>query len=143
MIVVLDTNVVSELMKREPNANVSGYVDSLNADSIFIIAITVAEVRYGIARLPIGARREALTRAADALFELMNDRVLNFNADSGHEYGELAAGRESIGRPISPLDAMIAAICREVGATLITRNVADFADTGVTIVDPWTTGVTT
>jgi toxin FitB len=138
MIVVLDTNVVSELMKREPNEAVALFVDSLDPASIFLTSITVAEVRYGIARLPIGARRDALTQAADALFELMKERTLTFTADSGREHGEVAAGRESVGRPIAALDAMIAAICREVDATLVTRNVTDFVGVGIVVIDPWT-----
>ena len=138
MILVIDTNVVSELMKSTPDEHVVRYVNYQDIKSVFVTAVTIAEVRYGIALLPHGRRRERLRVAANEFFELMNNRVLGFTAASACEYGDLAATRTALGRPIGPLDAMIAAICLEVGATLATRNTKDFTDTGVQVVDPWT-----
>lgn len=141
MILVIDTNVVSELMKPNADEHVVRYVDSTDVRSVFVTAVTVAEVRYGIALLPDGLRGERLRLAANTFFDLMHTRVLGFTAASADEYGNLAASRHALGRPIGPLDAMIAAICREVGATLATRNTKDFADTGVQLVNPWTSRV--
>lgn len=136
--IVLDTNVLSELMKPAPNAKVSGWVGAQPADSIFTTSVTQAEILHGIMLLPAGRRRDALERAAEAMFAAdFSGRVLAFGSDAARAYARIATDRRRSGRPISQFDAQIAAIARHAGAAIATRNVADYAATGVKIVDPW------
>lgn len=136
--IVLDTNVVSELMRRDPDRNVVAWVDQYPADQVFLTAITAAELLYGIARLPEGSRKNVLAaRTRELLAEDFVDRVLAFTSDTAGHYAKIVAARECRGRPISMADAQIAAICRLHGADLATRNVKDFADTDLRVVDPW------
>jgi toxin FitB len=136
--IVLDTNVLSEIMKPNPDVHVLSWVDSVPALQTAITAITVAEILYGIGRLPDGARRRKLVSAAEAIFdEEFRDRVFAFDADAAVEYAALVVEREAAGLPISMADAQIAAVCRVHTCTLATRNVRDFEKTGVTTVNPW------
>ena len=135
--IVLDSNVVSELMKPEPEARVVRFVDAHPPKSVYVTAIAKAEILYGVARLPIGVRRQRLNSKADLAFAVFADRVLPFTATTASEYAEIASDRAAAGQPISTFDAMIAAICRERGYTLVTRNTKDFADTGFVVVNPW------
>lgn len=136
--IVLDTNVVSELMRPDPAMGVVAWVDRRPADEVFVTAVTAAELLYGVARLPDGARRATLARK---LRELLEDdfegRVLPFDASAADHYATIVVSRERAGRPILMADAQIAAICRGFDADLATRNVKDFADTGVRILNPW------
>lgn len=137
--IVLDTNVLSELMRRRAAARVVGWVDEQDAAGLAITAVTVAELLYGVARLVDGARKTELATAVDALVrEDFAGRVLPFDAAAAAHYAELVAERERQGRPVSTSDGQIAAICRCHGATLATRNVRDFDATGIGILDPWT-----
>ncbi len=141
MIVVIDTNVVSELMRPTPNATVVLRIDALPVAEVFTTAITVAEVAFGIERMPRGKRRMQLEKAAEQIFdELLDLRVLSFDDSAARFYGRLCAARESAGRPISQADAMIAAICLANDAALATRNVADFDETDVALINPWLAG---
>lgn len=136
--IVLDTNVLSELMRAEPSPRVAAWVTTHPARSLYTTAVTQAEVLYGVALLPEGTRRTALAQAVAGMFEEdFLDRVLPFDADAARAYAEVAAERRRLGRPISQFDAQIAAIARSRGAALATRNVADFTDCGVTVIDPW------
>ena len=136
--IVLDTNVVSELMRQEPDADIIGWVDRYPADEVFITAVTAAELQYGIARLPAGRRQQTLTaKIAELLAEDFENRILPFDADAAAHYALIATRREHDGRPISMADAQIAAICRRHDAGLATRNTKDFAGTGVVVLDPW------
>lgn len=135
---VLDTNVVSETMRARPEASVLRYLDALPPSQVYLTTITVAEIRYGVARLPKGRRREQLSAAVATLFaEDFRGRVLPFDIGAADEYGAICAAREATGRPISTADAMIAAICRLHDATLVTRNTADFTGLGLSLFDPW------
>lgn len=137
--IVLDTNVVSELMKPVPDGRVAGWVDARPADEMFITAITVAELMYGVAALPAGQRKSNLREAVmDLVVEDFRGQVLPFGGEAAPHYADLVVARNRAGRPAGVLDAQIAAICRQVGATLVTRNTEDFTDTGVELVDPWT-----
>ncbi len=139
--IILDTNVLSELMRDEPAPRVERWVDDQESSELAVTAITVAELRYGIARLPDGARKSRLTESADALVDRgFTDGILPFDHDAAEHYADLAAELDRTGRPIGTPDAQIAAICRAHGATLATRNVRHFAATGVRLVDPWTAG---
>ncbi len=133
---VVDTSVLSEVMRAVPEPAVIGYLDRLVEPMVFITAITVAEVRYGLARLPAGQRQSRLIEAANHLFELFAGRILPFDHTAGL-YGTICPSRKSIGRPMGYADAMIAAICRDRGATLVSRNIDAFASTGVVVINPW------
>jgi hypothetical protein len=139
--IVLDTNVVSELMRSRPAARVLRWVDDQSADALAITAVTAAELLYGVARLADGARKVELATAVGALVrEDFSGRVLPFDAAAAEHYADLVADRERQGRPVSALDGQIAAICRSRGAQLATRNVRDFDATGIGVIDPWAVG---
>ncbi len=136
--IVLDTNVLSEIMRPEPEPRVFIWLESIPASQTAVTAVTVAEILYGIGRMPQGTRRRALAAAAEAIFdEDFRGRILAFNADAAIEYAALVVERESIGRPISMADAQIAAVCRVYNYALATRNSRDFESTGVKTVNPW------
>jgi toxin FitB len=137
--IVLDTNVVSELMRGRPDGRAVAWLDAQPVLELHLTAVTVAELRYGVGRLPHGARRSRLDVAISAMLdEDLGGRVLPFDRAAAERYGEIVVDRERAGRPISQADAQIAAICRDQAATLATRNTRDFLDTGVAVVDPWT-----
>jgi toxin FitB len=136
-VIVLDTNVVSELMRPAPNAAVVTWLRTYPARDLVTTAVTVAEVRYGIARRPMGRRRAALEAAADEAFDTFAEQVLPFDLDAANRYNDVVITRERAGVPISALDAQIAAICLSTSAQLATRNTADFDAIGLTVVNPW------
>lgn len=135
--IVCDTNVVSELMRSEPSPVVAGWVRAHPADELYTTSITLAEVRYGIERLPGGKRKELLRRVAEEVFSAFEEQVLPFDAEAAGWYAAVVCERERAGFPIEGFDAQIAAICRARGATLATRNLKDFHGTGIEVVDPW------
>lgn len=135
--IVLDTNVVSELMRVDPAAQVASWVRRQRRGSLTTTVVTVGEIRYGLARLPDGRRTVALREAADEMLASFADRLLPYDPSAADMYGLICAARERLGHPIGALDAQIAAICRSRGAGLATRNTKDFRDTGLEIVDPW------
>ncbi|GAA5109470.1 type II toxin-antitoxin system VapC family toxin [Haloechinothrix salitolerans] len=136
--IVLDTNVVFELMRQEPNVAVVDWVDQLPLETAFITAVTAAELRYGVARLPDGTRKKVLTTKVDELIaDDFDDQVLPFDTDAASYYADIAAFRERQGHPISMADAQIAAISRLYDARLATRNVKAFDDTGIPVTNPW------
>jgi toxin FitB len=139
-ITILDTNVVSEPMQPVPSAAVLDWLSRKPENGqFFVTAITVAEILYGIELLPRGKRRDKLLAEAEATFaQDFAGRVLPFDEEAARVFPAIAFGRRSRGRPIAELDAQIAAIARSRGATLATRNVADFEDCGVRLVNPWT-----
>lgn len=134
--IILDTNVVSELM-RVPDPRVRAWIDSVAPLDLVTTVITRAEIGYGIARLRPGRKRDDLRRRADALFAEIGDRTWPFDAAASDRYGELVAERERLGRPISVPDAQIAAIASARRAALATRNVVDFDACGIAVIDPW------
>jgi predicted nucleic acid-binding protein len=137
-VILLDTNVLSELIRAEPDKAVTEWLDSLDAATVATTAITAAELLYGVARLPTGRRKERLGEAIHGLIEEdFEGRVEPFDATAANHYAELLSDRERAGRPISAADAQIAAICRKLGATLATRNTSDFEVTGIDLLDPW------
>jgi toxin FitB len=136
-VIVVDTNVVSELMRPKPSSAVVNWVDSQPADKLYTTAVTVAEIRYGIERLPEGERRDLLAATLADVFTTFAERVLPFDLRAAARYGTIVAGRERAGAPITGFDAQIAAICQSHEATLATRNGKDFDATGVEVVDPW------
>lgn len=136
--IVLDTNVVSELMQKAPEPCVMSWVDRFSASDVMITAVTAAELMYGVTRLPQGSRKQELhTKIAALLTEDFENQILPFDAPAATQYADIVASRERAGRPISMADAQIAAICRHWGIELATRNIKDFANIGVGTVDPW------
>ena len=138
MTVLLDTNVVSELLRPAPNPAVEGWVAGRRAVDLHFSAVGEAELRYGVALLPAGRRRDALALAVEAILrEDFEDRVLPFDSQAAREYADIAASRRTAGRPVAPADCQIAAIARSRDLTIATRNVRDFADMEIELVDPW------
>jgi len=136
--IVLDTNVLSELMRLEPAMEVMGWIDGRPSNELWLSSITVAEIMYGIGRLPDGQRKHNLAQAAVAMFnEDFADRILSFDAEAATHYAEIVIARERSGRPISMADAQIAAICRSHSVVLATRNGKDFENTGIDLINPW------
>ena len=136
--IILDTNVLSELMKPKPSPRVVTWVARQPAAELFTTSITEAEIFYGIELLAKGKRREGLLAAADAMFaEDLGGRIFGFESDAARSFSTIAAHRGALGRPISHADAQIAAIAHARGAKLATRNVADFEDCGLDVLDPW------
>ncbi len=136
--VLLDTNVLSELVRPEPDERVVSWLDSLDAATVATTAITAAELLYGVARLPDGRRKQQLSEAINGLIEEDFDgRIEPFDVTAATYYAALVSNRDTLGRPISVADAQIAAIARKLEATLATRNIDDFKDTGIDLVDPW------
>lgn len=135
--IILDTNVLSELLAPSPAPTVLAWLSAQPVQSVFT-AVTEAEILYGLALLPEGRRRQALEAAVMPIFaEDLAGRVLAFDRDAARSYAAFAAHRRAIGRPISQFGAQIAAIAASRGASVATRNVADLAETGVDIVNPW------
>jgi len=136
--IILDTNVLSEFMRPKPAPVVLTWAAMYPAIDLFTTAITEAEIFLGIELLSKGKRREGLLAAAEAMFaEDLAGRVLGFDSEAARVYSRIAAERRSLGKPISHAEAQIAAIARVRGAKLATRNVSDFVDCSLEIVDPW------
>ena len=139
--IVLDTNVISELTRRAPAPSVISWLDSLTAAEVATTAITAGELLYGVARMPGGHRKAELATAVHGLLsEDFQGRVLCYDEPAAHRYAGIVTSREQRGRPIGVADAQIAAICRTIGAALATRNIDDFEDTGIELINPWKMG---
>jgi toxin FitB len=136
--IILDTNVLSELMRPKPTPEVVAWIGKQPATELFTTSITEAEIFYGIELLTKGKRRDGLLTAAEAMFaEDLAGRIFGFESGAARAFSKIGAQRRALGRPISHADAQIAAIAQVRGAKLATRNVADFADCGLDVVDPW------
>jgi len=135
--IVLDTNVISELMRAEPDVTVMEWFTQQPVAGLFTTTVSEAEIYYGLELLPDGRRREALQTAARAMFEEdFGGRILAFDSDAAHAYADIAARRLG-GQPISQFDAQIAGIVRSRGAQLSTRNLRDFVNCKIELIDPW------
>ena len=136
--ILLDTNVVSELMRSSPDHAVEAWVADHPAEELFFSAIGEAELRYGVAVMPAGRRRDRLSSGIEAmLYEDFEGRVLPFDSDAARAYAEVASARRASGRPVPTADCQIAAIARSRDIAVATRNVQDFEDLGVDVIDPW------
>jgi toxin FitB len=135
---IVDTNVISEIMQLQPSPRVLGWWGQQPASELFTSAVTVAEILYGIELLPRGKRQERLFTEAEAMFtQDFAGRILSFDEAAAGECAQIAARRRALGRPIAEFDAQIAAIASAHRATLATRNLADFDGCGVRLVNPW------
>lgn len=136
--IVLDTNVVSELMRARPEQRVLSWLNRQMPDRLWLCSVVVAELLSGLARLPAGARWQGLLEAANGLIsEDFGMRVLPFDLEAATAYAVLLAQRERLGRPMAMADAQIAAICQAHGAALATRNTRDFQSADLELIDPW------
>lgn len=136
--IVLDTNVVSELMKPAPSAAVTQWISAQPAMTLCTTSVTQAEIMHGILLLPSGRRRSALESAAAAMFsEDFAGRVLPFDSEAARAYAHIAVARRRSGRPISQFDAQIAAIARSARASVATRNPSDYEGCGIGLSNPW------
>jgi toxin FitB len=137
-VILLDTNVLSELMRRAPDPAVVAWIDAQPQEQLSISAITRAEIEVGIALLPEGKRRQGLQSAAMKMFAEFRGRCMAFDEVAASRYAKLVATRLRAGRPVSVEDAQLAAIALAGGMSLATRNVGDFAGIeGLTLVDPF------
>lgn len=136
--IILDTNVVSALMRTEPEARVVAWLDGQPGDSVWVTSITVLEARFGIALLARGRRRRTLESAFGRLLEEdLESRVLDFDSAAAAAAGELAASRQRAGRPMDVRDTFIAGIALSRKASLATRNVRHFQGAGIALANPW------
>jgi predicted nucleic acid-binding protein len=135
--IVLDTNVVSELMKESPDEAVWHWFVAKRPEGLYTTAITAAEIHYGIERLPVGRRRKQVREAAGEVFGDIADEILSFGAEAAMAFPVVVTSRGRAGLPIQSQDAQIAAICLVEEAALATRNTKDFARTGVELLNPW------
>ncbi len=136
--ILLDTNIISEMMKKSPSKNVVKWIDEQEVTHLFVSAITIAEISYGISVLPKGSRRHLIENAFNkTMQESFKHRILFFDEASAYRYGKLMGHRKELGRPLSILDGQIAAIAFVHGAVVATRNVRDFVHCDLDLVDPF------
>jgi predicted nucleic acid-binding protein len=137
-VIVLDTNVLSELIRPRPEPRVVDWLRRQARSQLFTTAVSRGEMLLGVLVLPAGQRRQRLWREVLAIFATdMAGRVLPYDGAAADAHAEFAAMRRAKGRPIAQSDAMIAGIARSRGASLVTRNVRDFEGCDITLVDPW------
>ncbi|MBI5310867.1 MAG: type II toxin-antitoxin system VapC family toxin [Actinobacteria bacterium] len=137
--IVLDTNVISELMRPGREPSVVEWIRNNPPGETYVTAVSIAEISYGLARLPDGRRKQELAHFIVESFELFDRFTLPFDSMAASVYGPLVASREAEGRPIDIPDAQIAAICVAHDASLASRNVKDFVGSVESVIDPWAT----
>lgn len=134
---MLDTNVVSELMRPHPEARVAQWLGGLPASSLWLTVVTVAELLEGAARLPEGRRRAEVHEAVEEVLSGFGSRVLDLDVRTAPYFAQVMTERRGAGRPIDVMDAWLAAACRRHDLPLATRNVKGFEGTGLALVNPW------
>ena len=136
---VFDTNVLSELMRPAPNTAITSWVAEQTTSTLYLTAVSEAELRYGLAIMPPGRRRDGLAQGLERMLRTgFANRILPFDSSAAYTYAEIAAARRALGRPMPEANCQIAAIARSRDMAVVTRNVRDFADTGIGVIDPWT-----
>ena len=136
---VFDTNVLSELMRPAPNTAITSWVAEQTTSTLYLTAVSEAELRYGLAIMPPGRRRDGLAQGLERMLRTgFANRILPFDSSAAYTYAEIAAARRALGRLMPEADCQIAAIARSRDMAVVTRNVRDFADTGIGVIDPWT-----
>lgn len=136
--IVLDTNVVSEPLRPQPDERVVTWLDAQDVQTLHLTTITLAELRYGVAALPDGRRRSLLgRRLEEETLPLFDGRILPFDDAASAAYASMQAEARTSGRSLGVMDGLIAAICRARGLALATRDVGDFAHAGIELIDPW------
>ena len=135
--IVLDTNVVSEAMKPEPQASVQAWLDRQTSETLYLSSVTIAELLFCIRSLPAGRRRKILDATLDGLLALFGERVLPFDTDAARHFGELAVTARSAGKGFPTPDDYIAAIAASRGFIVATRDVSSFQAAGLKVINPW------
>jgi predicted nucleic acid-binding protein len=135
--IVLDTNVVSEVMKPEPHPAVLGWLNDQAAETLYLSSVTLAELLFGIGALPVGKRKDRLAHAMNGLLSLFRERVLPFDAEAARRYAELAVTARNAGRGFPTPDGYIAAIAAARGFIVASRDTAPYEAAGVTVINPW------
>lgn len=135
--IVLDTNVVSEAMRPEPNAVVVSWLNAQSAETLYLSSVTLAELLFGIGALPSGAGKERLAQVLDRMLALFSGRVLPFDQEAARRHADMAVTARTLGRPLPTADGYLAATAAARGFAVATRNIQHFVDTGVDLIDPW------
>lgn len=135
--ILLDTNVVSEAMKPEPDEAVRAWLDEQAAETLYLSSVTVAELMFGIGALPDGKRKDKLTDAVEGVMELFADRILPFDTDAARHYAELAVKARAAGKGFPTPDGYIAAIAASRGFLVATRDTSAFDAAGLEVINPW------
>ncbi|WP_420133627.1 type II toxin-antitoxin system VapC family toxin [Rhodopseudomonas sp.] len=138
--ILLDTNVISEAMTREPHPRVREWLDAQSAETLFLSSITVAELLFGIGALPEGKRKNALGAALDDVLHVFATRVLPFDTPAAQSYAEIAVKARAAGKGFPTPDGYIAAIAAAHGLRVASRDTSAFDAAGLTVIDPWTAG---
>jgi predicted nucleic acid-binding protein len=139
--ILLDTNVVSEAMKPEPDPAVRSWLDEQTAETLFLSSVTIAELMFGIGSLPKGKRKDRLTAALDGVLELFAGRILPFDTGAARRYADLAVKARAAGKGFPTPDGYIAAIAAAHDFAVASRDASAFAAAGLTVIDPWTAAV--
>ena len=135
--IILDTNVVSEAMKPEPNLSVQAWLNDQAVETLYLSSVTLAELLFGIAALPASRRKESLEQALSGLMDLFRDRVLPFDIDAARHYAELAATARNGGQGFPIPDGYIAAIAASRKFIVASRDIAPYKAAGVSVINPW------
>jgi toxin FitB len=135
--IILDTNVISEAMKPEPNPSVQAWLNNQAAETLYLSSVTLAELLFGIAALPTGKRKALLTQALDGLMVLFKDRVLSFDVDAARRYADLAVTAKNSGRGFPTPDGYIASIAASRGFIVASRDTAPYDAASITVINPW------
>jgi toxin FitB len=136
-VIIVDTNVISELMRPAPERYVLSWIGEQDAEELHVTAITLAEIAYGVERLPGGRRKAVIRSTAQEAITAFRGRAIPFDEAAVPHYARIASEREHAGRPMDAFDGQIAAICAALDAALATRNTEDFDGTGITVINPW------
>ena len=136
---LLDTNVVSEIARGRFEPGFASFMARQDVSTLYVPSLVVAEISYGIARMPLGRRRKELIQAFEGFLQAgFDQRIVNFDQACAAGYATARAAREAAGRPLTPIDALIGGMALAHGATLFTRNTPDFDGYGLSLVNPWT-----
>lgn len=136
--ILIDTNIISEMMKSKPDVNIMNWLDQQEAIHLHISTVTIAEIAYGINALPEGNRRNTLEKSFHSVLkEAFEHRILSFDEAAAHFYGKIMSSRKARGKPLSILDGQIAAIARANSFSIATRNSKDFVDCGLDLINPF------
>ena len=135
--IILDTNVVSEITQPRPEPRVSAWMSAQRGRDLWLTAVNVVELRLGLVIMDPGRRRDELTKATETVLHGLRRNILPFDVHAANAYVEIASARRALGRPIMEFDCQIAAIARSLGAAVATRNVRDFEHCGIRVINPW------
>lgn len=135
--ILLDTNVVSEALKPEPNPSVRAWLDAQAAETLFLSSVTVAELLFGVGALPEGKRKDSLAALIDGMLDLFGSRILPFDADAARHYADIAVKARAAGRGFPTPDGYIAAIAAAHGFAVASRDTSAFDAAGLQVIDPW------